>query len=117
NLPEDKKNQTWTAINQYLCADLAYQNHAARDQVARLLGGSFVDGVDLGPALALRGLVYLEKGNLKAAFADAQRALQLKPVDGRAFYVRGRVRLERAETGAVSDLERAATLSNREDGV
>jgi tetratricopeptide (TPR) repeat protein len=117
NLPEDGKNQAWTAINHYLCADLAYQNHAARDQVARLLGGSFVDGVDLGPALALRGLVYLEKGNLKAAFADAQRALQLKPVDGRAFYVRGRVRLERDEPGAVSDLERAATLSRREDGV
>jgi len=43
--------------------------------------------------------------------------VQLKPLDGRAFYVRGRVRLERDEAGAVSDLERAATLSNREDGV
>ena len=118
NLPRrQEKPGMEPAINHYLCADLAYQNHAARDQLARLLSGSFVDGVDLGPALALRGLVYLEKGNLKAAFADVQRALQLKPVDGRAFYVRGRVRLERDEPGAVSDLERAATLSRREDGV
>jgi tetratricopeptide (TPR) repeat protein len=114
---QDKKAQTLAALNPFLCADLAYRDPATRGEAARLLGGSFKEGALLGPAFALRGLLHLEKGNLKAALADAQKALTLKPVDARAYYVRGRVRLERGEAGALGDLERAATLTRREDGV
>jgi tetratricopeptide (TPR) repeat protein len=115
--PEDAKNQVLEALNRFLCAERAYQDLATRDQAARLLAGCFAKGASPGPAYALRGLLALEKGSLKAAAADAQKALQHKPADARAYYVRGRVRLERGEPGAVGDLERAATLTKREDAL
>ncbi len=46
---------------------------------------------------------------------DANRAIELSPSDPLGFFVRGRVRLERESIGAVSDLEKAASLSGRKD--
>ena len=52
---------------------------------ARLLNGCFADGIDLGPAVALRGLRLSGKRQLQAAFADA--------ADGHAPETGGRPRL------------------------
>jgi len=79
------------------------------------LAPAFADGVDLGPALGLRGRLALEQGKLSRALADAERALTLSPRDAAGRYVRGRVRLERRQEGALSDLEKAAELSQRKD--
>jgi tetratricopeptide (TPR) repeat protein len=81
----------------------------------KLLGTAFQDGMELGPALALRGLWELEKGRLSKAAQDAERALRLSPKEARGFYVRGRVRLERQDANALTDLVQAAQLSRRSD--
>ncbi len=70
---------------------------------------------ELGPALALRGRLALEKGKLTAALADAERALTTGPRDPNGYSVRGRVRLERRAAGALEDLQKAAELSGRQD--
>src|SRR5262249_35118674 len=74
------------------------------------------EGREFGPALALRGLLSLEKGRLGKAAQDAENAIHLTPQEARGYYVRGRVRLEREQKGALDDLTRAAQLSGRRDG-
>jgi tetratricopeptide (TPR) repeat protein len=81
----------------------------------KMLASAFPGGVEIGPAYSLRGLLYLERGRLSKALADAEHALRLSPNDPRARYVRGRVRLERDNPGALDDLERAAKLSRKQD--
>src|SRR5262249_919184 len=105
------------ALSQSLCAELAYQDPATREHATRLLSGSFKAAIAIGPAFSLRGLLQLDKGNLKGALMDAQKALELSPADGRAYYVRGRARLQRGEAGALADLEKAAALSKNADGL
>src|SRR5262249_52182117 len=73
-LPEQKKAQANAAIGRFLCADLAYANPATRGETMRLVSASLTAGVPVGPAYALRGLLHLDRGNLKSALADAQKA-------------------------------------------
>src|SRR5437763_1272843 len=75
------------------------------------------DGIDLGPAYALRGLLNLERGRLLKALPDAERALTLAPREPGGYYVRGRVRLERGDATALADLTRAEELSEHKDGL
>jgi tetratricopeptide (TPR) repeat protein/transglutaminase-like putative cysteine protease len=112
------KAQPWAvAVDAFLAADLAYQEGASPRRVEALLAGAFVPGVDLGTAYALRGLLALERGRLGKALTDAERAVTLSPNEARGFFVRGRVRLERLDNGALADLTRAAELSRRGDGL
>jgi tetratricopeptide (TPR) repeat protein len=60
-------------------------------------------------------LLALEKGRLSKAGEDAERAIHLTSQEPRGYYVRGRVRLEREQKGALDDLTRAAQLSRRRD--
>lgn len=71
--------------------------------------------MDIGPAFALRGLLALEKGRLLKAQEDAERAVRLAPHEPGGYYVRGRIRLERGENGALADLVRAADLGQWKD--
>lgn len=116
-LEDSAKQKARTTIERFLCAELAHEDATRRADAERLLRGCFESGFDLGPAFALRGLLALEKGNVRAALADADRAVQLKPVEARTYQVRGRARLERGAAGALDDLQRAAELSKRKDGV
>ena len=81
----------------------------------KLLATVLNEGREIGPALALRGLLALEKGRLAQAARDAERGIRLTPKEARAYYVRGRVRLEREQSGALEDLAQAAQLSRRRD--
>jgi tetratricopeptide (TPR) repeat protein/transglutaminase-like putative cysteine protease len=114
-----EKSEAWNrAIDAFVCAERLYEgrgtaNHAT--PVEKLLEGAFKDGIELGPALALRGLLALEKGQLTKAVQDAERAIRLTPKEARGYYVRGRVRLERDQKEALDDLTQAATLSRRLD--
>jgi tetratricopeptide (TPR) repeat protein len=72
---------------------------------------------DYGPALALRGWLALEKGQLTKALADAEKAIAMQQADVRAYLVRGRVRLERNDARALDDLQEAARLSERKDPI
>src|SRR5262249_2498232 len=112
------KAYPWTvAVDAFLAADRAFQGGEAPQRVEALLAGAFPAGVDFGPAYALRGLLALERGRLGQALADAERAAALRPGEARAYLVRGRVRLERLEKGALADLTRAAELCRRGDGL
>jgi tetratricopeptide (TPR) repeat protein/transglutaminase-like putative cysteine protease len=104
------------AVDAFLCADLAYREGRPASHVETLLARSLDQSVPCGPALALRGLLHLEQGRLSKALADAERALTLSPWEARAFYVRGRVLLERDQPLALLDLARAAWLSEQRDG-
>lgn len=103
------------AANVYLCADVAHRKGQPRGLVKSLLSKAFQDKIELAPALALRGLVHLEQGQVRKAAEDVDRAFLLAAADARAYYVRGRVRLEKAEAGAVDDLTRAAALTAEQD--
>jgi tetratricopeptide (TPR) repeat protein len=60
-------------------------------------------------------LLALEKGRLSKAAQDADRAIHLTPQEARGYYVRGRVRFEREQKGALDDLARATQLSRHQD--
>jgi tetratricopeptide (TPR) repeat protein len=112
----EKAKALGRALNSFVCAELAYNENQPGAVVFNLLESVFREKVDLGPAYALRGLMALQKGYLRNALADAEKALVLGPKDSLAFLVRGRVRLERLDSGALSDLEQAVALSKRKDG-
>ncbi len=115
--PLEKAYPWAVAIDALLAADHARRSGAPAARVEALLAGAFTTGVDFGPAYALRAELTLERGQLSRALADAARAVSLRPGEGRAYYVRGRVRLERLEKNALADLTRAAELTQRGDGL
>jgi tetratricopeptide (TPR) repeat protein/transglutaminase-like putative cysteine protease len=104
------------AVDAFVCAEFAYDHGGPSAHVEGLLVKALAGPVPCGPALALRGLMHLEQGRLTKALADGQRALALSPWEARAYYVRGRVLLEREQPHALLDLCRAAWLSDRHDG-
>ncbi len=116
-LPKSAKRQAaaGAAVEAFVCAEHAFGAGQPSAVVAKLLAAAFPKDVAVGPALALRGLLALQSGRLGKALADADQAIALSPQEGRGFYVRGRVRLERGGQGALADLERAAALTCRHD--
>lgn len=113
---EDKLDRCRSALAFALCAEDAYQQQLPTARIAKLLHSAFAEGVEVGPALALRALLALESGRLDKAMIDAEKAVRLMPDHPRGYTVRGRVRLERGVEGALSDLAKAAELSERKDG-
>jgi tetratricopeptide (TPR) repeat protein len=113
--PLEKKEQWNEALGTFVCAERLFEMGGPAAQVEKLLLTVLQDGREIGPALALRGLLALEKGRLSKAGQDAERAIQLTPKETRGYYVRGRVRLEREQKGALEDLARAAQLNRRQD--
>jgi tetratricopeptide (TPR) repeat protein len=114
-LPPEKAEAGSLAIDHLVCAEQADAEARPAKQVEALLTGAFAGGVEIGPALALRGRLALEKGRLSRAQTDAERCLVLSPKDAMGHYVRGRVRLERGQAGALCDLEQAAQLTQRKN--
>src|SRR5262249_41805899 len=105
---------TWgRAVDALLCAEHAFAEEASAAQVESLLAPAFAESAEVGPAFAFRAWLQVDKGRLARALADAEKAIQLSPKDPRGYYVRGRVRLERASEGALADLEKGVTLSLR----
>ncbi len=113
------QSEAWNrAVDAFVCAERANEGRptsASAAQVEKLLQVAISDGMEIGPALALRGLLALEKGRLSKAAQDAERAIHLTPKESRGFYVRGRIRFERNEPEALADLLQAAKLSRRLD--
>lgn len=114
-----EKSEGWNrAIDALVCAERLYEGRSSGNHVngvEKLLELTFKDGLEIGPALALRGLLALEKGRLTQAAQDVERAIRLTPKEPRGYYVRGRVRLERDQKDALEDLTQAANLSRRLD--
>jgi tetratricopeptide (TPR) repeat protein len=102
------------AVELFVCAHHV-REFGTEAQAEKLLDQALKEDVPLGPAYALRAQVRLSKGRLREAFTDAERATTLMTESAQAFYVRGRVRFERGDYGALGDLLRAADLSERKD--
>jgi tetratricopeptide (TPR) repeat protein len=110
------KEETWRkAAEALVCAEHTIAQGLPAARAEGLLEKSFAAEVKLGPAFGLRGLFGLDKGRLIRAGADADQAIALSPNEARGYFVRGRVRLERADAKALGDLEHAAKLSERQD--
>jgi tetratricopeptide (TPR) repeat protein len=112
-VPAGKEAEYAPALDALVCAEEAYRAHQPTAQIDALLEKA--TKLPVGPALALRGRLALERGKLTPALADATRAIELSPRDPLGFLVRGRVRLERKAPGALADLEKAAELCGRKD--
>jgi tetratricopeptide (TPR) repeat protein len=114
-VPADKEGLCAEAAAQFVCAEYAWREGRPAAEVEALLDAAFPEGVALGPAYGLRGLLALERGRLTKALADAEKAVALSPSEALGFLVRGRVRLERGSDGALADLTKAVELTGRRD--
>jgi tetratricopeptide (TPR) repeat protein len=115
--PKEKVDQWRNAVSHYVCAERALLDGQPGDKVDSMLNEVFAEGIDYGRARSLRGLLNLERGRLGAAYQDGDKALSLNPQDARAYLVRGRVRVERGAADGLADLEKAAQLTQRKDGI
>jgi tetratricopeptide (TPR) repeat protein len=57
-----------------------------------------------------RGISYECINNIKAAFADYGKAIELCPEDGKAYYIRGMLLWRVGDAMAITDLEKSAAL-------
>jgi tetratricopeptide (TPR) repeat protein len=112
--PAGKEDAGRSAVDALVCAEQAFAEGLGTPAVETLLRRSF-EGMELGPAFALRGRLALGRGQLTQAREDAERAFRLGPPEATAYLVRGVVLLERDRPGAVEALEKAAELSKRTD--
>jgi tetratricopeptide (TPR) repeat protein len=55
-----------------------------------------------------RGISYECINNIKAAFADYGKAIELRPEDGKGYYIRGMLLWRECDAMAISDLEKSA---------
>ncbi len=113
-VPPGKADSVRQALGQVVCAEAAYRDGQPRAQVESLLHQALTDSPDLAAGLALRARLALDRGQLRAALADAERAITLGPRQAAGYFVRGRVQLER-DRDALTDLLKAAELSGRQD--
>jgi tetratricopeptide (TPR) repeat protein/transglutaminase-like putative cysteine protease len=110
------REEVWSgAAAKFVCAEYAWREGRPAAEVEALLAAALPDGVALGPAYGLRGLLALEHGRLTKALADAEKAVALSPAEAAGYLVRGRVRLERGADGALVDLAKAVDLTGRRD--
>jgi tetratricopeptide (TPR) repeat protein len=112
-IPAGKEAEYAPALDALVCAEEACRTHQGAARIDAFLEKATKQLI--GPALALRGRLALERGKLTPALADAERAIELSPRDPLGYLVRGRVRLERKTAGALADLEKAAELCGRKD--
>jgi tetratricopeptide (TPR) repeat protein len=112
--PAGKSHEWAEAVDACACAEAEYA--AGAHAAAESLVESVLERDPVPPAaLAVRGRIALDRGRLMRALADAERCLRTDSSCGTAYYVRGRVRLERGDSGALEDLRRAAELTGRTD--
>lgn len=100
------------AFDRLVCAEELREQKRTPARIEALL--ALADD-SVGSVRALKGMLSLERGQLREALVHADKAILASPWDARGWYVRGRVRLERLAVGALADLERAARLSQEKD--
>jgi tetratricopeptide (TPR) repeat protein len=108
----DKRNKWISSLDYLACAEEARRLKRSPGRVEALAA---MPELELGPVLAFRALLMLERGRLRDALPLTEKAIRLSPQDARGWYVRGKVRLERMAIGAIADLQKAAELSGNKD--
>ena len=116
NVPKEQQAAATRVVNLYLCAERGVFERWPRAEVDRLVHDAAGEGLEFAPVLALRGLLLLEKGQLRKALIEVDAAIKLQPTEPRAHLVRGRIRLEQGNlNAALSDLRKATQFSKSED--
>jgi tetratricopeptide (TPR) repeat protein len=109
------KLEVWSAALDAVARAERDYHMGSSEKALAALKPALTAGLDVGPALALRARLTLEHGKLGAALTDAEQAVRLSPKEPGGFYVRGRVKQERGDKGALTDLARAVELSQKQD--
>ncbi|HZZ80843.1 MAG TPA: DUF3857 domain-containing protein [Gemmataceae bacterium] len=105
-------------VSRFVSADRGLRERWPRSQIEALVAAAAAEKLDFGPLRSIQALLLLERGQVRAAIAEADAALKLQTDDTRGYLVRGRARLEQGNAKlALSDLRRAAEFSQREDAV
>jgi tetratricopeptide (TPR) repeat protein len=113
NAPKDRAK----VVEQFVCAEYLIRRQRNPKDADRLLATVLRSWPDFGPALALRAEDALDRGRLRQALPDAERATRVSPNEARGYFVRGRIALERENTeAAIRDLRKAVELSQEKDG-
>jgi tetratricopeptide (TPR) repeat protein len=116
DLPHVDQDRSVAAIDLFLCAELLHDAARVPADVELLLEKALNRPFKLGPALALRAELMIEKGNLTNAFTAAEDAIKTSPREARGYFVRGRIRFERSQYDAArADLLKAVELSGEEN--
>ncbi|MBM3993002.1 MAG: DUF3857 domain-containing protein [Planctomycetes bacterium] len=103
-------------VGRFLCAERGLNERWPTEQIEPLVESS--EGVAFAPAIALRGWLMVDRGQLRKALAEVGAALKVDPKNARALAARGRARLEQGDLeSAFADLARAAEFSERRDGI
>ena len=68
-------------VNRYLCAERGLAERWQREEVERLVNEGCNEDMPYPPILALRGVLALERGQLRQALADANAAIKLAPTN------------------------------------
>jgi tetratricopeptide (TPR) repeat protein len=113
---KDQRSAANRVVSRYICADRGLREGWPRSQIEAIVASAASEHLEFGPLQSIQALLLLERGQVRDAIAQANSALKLEPADARGHLVRGRARLEQGNTKlALSDLRRAAELSQRED--
>lgn len=107
-----ERDRATASLGYLVCAE---ELRAQKRAPARVEAMVAMAAQDIGPVLAFRGLLALERGQLGESLKLADQAVRASPGDWRGWYVRGRVRVERLALGGLADLEKAAELSGFRD--
>lgn len=103
-------------VNGFVCAEYGLEQRWPMEQIERLVDATLSEGIDYGPLLALRGWLRLERGQVRAALADAEAAMRWSTDNARAHLVRGRARMEQGNAKeALNDLRKATALCGNRD--
>ena len=108
-------DQIRALTDEFVCAEYLCTAGQGPERVAELLHKAIDADAALGPALGLRAILAVNRGLLTKGLADAEKAVQLAPTDFRGFLARGRIRFERGDALAVSDLKKAVELSEHKN--
>lgn len=105
------------SLDRFVCAEHLHGRRKLPERVAALLDECLSGDTPPGQAYGLRAVMQVDRGRFTNALPNAERAIAQAPNDAHGYHARGRVRYERGVDGALADLERAAELSHRRDGM
>lgn len=118
NAPKEQQSAANRVVGRFLCIERGLAEAWPRPHLEAVMNEATKEGLEFAPLLGVRALFALERGQLRNAIADADRAIKRQPTESRALFVRGRARIEQGNVpAALSDLRKATDLSGGQDPV
>jgi tetratricopeptide (TPR) repeat protein len=111
-LAKDNEN----TLDVLVCAEELAREESSHAITQSLLAQLFATK-PIGPAYAVRGWLHLQKGRIREAREDAEKAIALSPTDASGYHLRGKLRFEVGMEGALADVQQALKLRPRDKGL